>query len=101
MEKDNDRKLSPRAKRVEQLDRKLGILWSRFWALVVGSAAVALLAWYFTSAESTPVDSTIFITVIGVGLLLVARHLWRNKDDLSAILDDLDEPVRKSQKPPE
>ena len=85
--------LSPRARRGAELDRKLGVIWSRFWALVVGSAGVALLVWFFSSAKDATLGSAIFITGISVGLLLVARHLWRNKDDLTAILDGVDGPV--------
>ena len=83
------------ADRGEALDYKLGRLWSRFWAVVVGIAGVAWLAWFFTGAESPTLGATIFSTAIGVGLLLVARHLWRNKDRLTAILDETPERTKR------
>lgn len=95
---DSDQNLSPLARRGEELDRKLGVLWSRFWSLVVGSAGLALLFWFFTRATNATLGSTAFISAIGLGLLLLARHLWRNKDSLTAILDDVDEPARRSKK---
>ena len=81
-------------------DQKLGVLWSRFWSLVVGFAGIALLFWFFTNATNATLGSTIFISAIGLGLLLVARHLWRNKDSLTEILDDVDEPARRPKKQP-
>lgn len=92
MHPDRDKNLSPRARRGEELNRKLGVLWSRFWALVVGSAGIALLFWFFTSAENQALGPTIFITSIGLVLLLVARHLWHNKDGLTETLDGADAP---------
>ena len=94
MDRDRDNNLSPRARRGEELNRKLGMLWSRFWAVVVGIAGVALLVWFYTSAENKTIGPIIFITSIGLGLLLVARHLWRNEDGLTEILDDADTPVQ-------
>jgi hypothetical protein len=97
MTNESDKNLSPRARRGEELNQKLGRLWSRFWALVVGTAGVALLVWFFTSAENTAVGPGVFITSIGIGLLLVARHLWRNKDGLTEILDNADTPPPRSE----
>ena len=96
MDSDSDQNRSSRARRGAALDRKLGVLWSRFWALVVGSAGIALVLWYFTSAENMAFGSTLFITTIGVLLLAVSRHLWNNNDDLSAILDDVDSSKHRS-----
>jgi fatty acid desaturase len=90
MQPDRDKNLSTRAQRGEALDRKLGMLWSRFWSVIVGLAGVALLAWFFSSAENQTVGGIVFIVAIGVGMLLVSRHLWRNKDRLTDILDDAD-----------
>ncbi len=98
MNKDRDNNLSPRARRGEELNRKLGMLWSRFWAAIVGFAGVALLVWFFTSAENKALGPTVFIASIGLVLLLVAWHLWRNKDGLTEILDDVDTPVRRSER---
>lgn len=77
------------------------MLWSRFWALVVGSAGVTLLSWFFTSAENKTLGPTIFITSIGLVLLLVARHLWRSRDGLTEILDGVDTSARRSSQPPD
>ena len=99
MQSDGDKTLSPRARRGEELNRKLGMLWSRFWAIVVGIAGVALLVWFYTSAPNKEVGSTIFITVIGLVLLFAARVLWRSKDGLTEILDDVDTPVQRSKGP--
>ena len=33
-------------------------------------------------------EPIVFIVTIGVGMLLVSRHLWRNKDTLTDLLDD-------------
>jgi hypothetical protein len=96
MRTDREPNLSPRARRGEELNQKLGMLWSRFWAVVVGSAGVALLAWFYTGAENTTLGETLFVTAIGLLLLFVARHLWRNKDGLTEILDHVDTPVRRS-----
>ena len=86
MQPDNDPKLSPRAQRDEALNQKLGSLWSRFWAVVTGLAAVALIAWYFTVAQNKAFGATLFVTTISVVLLAVSRHLWRNKDGLAEAL---------------
>jgi hypothetical protein len=83
------------ADRGEALDYKLGRLWGRFWAIVVGIAGVVWLAWFFTGAESPTLGSATFSTAIGVGLLLVARHLWRNKDRLTSILDEAPERTKR------
>ena len=87
MQHDNDPKLSPRTRRGEAINHKLGLLWSRFWAFVIGSAAVALLTWYFTIAQNKAFGATLFVTTISVILLAVSRHLWNNKDGLAEILD--------------
>lgn len=87
MDPDTDHEPLPRIRRAEKLDRKLGVLWSRFWALVVRSAGFALVLWYFTSVESMAIGSTLFVTTIGVLLLGVSRHLWRNDDGLARILE--------------
>ena len=76
----SDNNTSSLADRGEALDYKLGRLWSR---------------WFFTDAESPPLGATIFSTAIGVGLLLVARHLWRNNDRLTAILDETPERTKR------
>ena len=90
MKPDRDENLSPRAQRVDAMDKKLGMLWSRLWSVIVGLAGIALLAWFFNSAEQITLGGTIFIVAIGVGLLFVSLHLWRNKDRLTDILDNTD-----------
>lgn len=97
MVSDRDQDLSPRARRGAALNRKLGVLWSRFWALVVGSAGIALILWYFTSAENMAIGSTLFVTFVGVLLLGVSCHLWRNDDGLAEILDGADTSRRRSR----
>ena len=87
MQPDNEPNLSPRAQRGEALNQWLGVIWCRCWALVIGLAAVALLAWYFTVAQNKAFGATLFVTTISVVLLAVSRHLWRNKDGLAEILD--------------
>ena len=87
MQPDSEPKLSPRAQRGEALNQKLGMLWCRFWAIVVAVAGVTLLGWYFTSAQNKAFGATLFITTIAVILLAVSRHLWSNKDGLAEILD--------------
>ena len=56
---------------------------------------MALLGWYFTSAENKAFGATLFITTIAVVLLAVSRHLWRNKDGLVEILDGADYEAEK------
>lgn len=92
MKTDRKQNLSQRAKCGEALNQKLGMLWSRFWATFVGSAGIALQVWFFAAAENKTLGSTIFITSIGLLLLLLARHLWRNMDGLTEILDDASPP---------
>ena len=87
MQPDSDPRLSTRAQRGEALNQKLGMLWCRFWAIVVAVAGVTLLGWYLTSAPNKAFGATLFIATISVALLAVARHLWRNKDGLTEILD--------------
>ena len=96
MQPENDPKLSPRA-HGEALNQTLGVLWCRFWALLVGSGAVALLAWYFTIAQNKAFGATLFVTTIIAVLLAVSRHLWRNKDGLAEILDGSNYVDRRSQ----
>ena len=98
MRSGNDPKLSPRAELGEKLNQKLGVLWCRCWALVIGVAAVALLGWYFTSAQNKAFGATLFITTISVVLLAVSRHLWRNKDGLTEILDGANYTEGKSRR---
>ncbi len=74
MQSDGDENLSPRARRGEELNRKLGMLWSRFWAVVVGIAGIALLVWFYTSAPNKEVGATIFITAIGIALLFATTR---------------------------
>jgi len=79
----------------ERLDRKLGMLWSRLWALIIGTAGVALLAWFFTAAEDKSTGGIVFIVMIGGLLLLLARYLWRSKDGIVETLDAPDKPSRR------
>ena len=97
MQPDIEPNLSPRAQRGEALNQKLGVLWSRCWALVIGSAGVALLAWYFTVAQNKAFGATLFVTTISVILLAVSRHLWRNRESLAEILDGAKYSDRPSQ----
>ena len=99
MQPDQNKPLSPRAQRGEELNRKLGILWSRVWSVIVGIAAITLLAWFFTSADNKTLGGTVFIAAIGIGMLFVARHLWNNKDGLTEILDDADYRPGKGDRP--
>ena len=87
--------------RLKRLDKKLGMLWSRFWAIVIGLAGVGLLSWYFTAATDKSLGGTVFIVGIGAVLLFVARVLWRQKDGIVEILDDVDQPIRRENKPTE
>ncbi|MBT8065708.1 MAG: hypothetical protein KJO09_00595 [Gammaproteobacteria bacterium] len=92
MQPDRNQNLSPRAQRGEELNQKLGLLWSRFWSVIVGIAGLALMAWFFTSAENKTPGGTVFIVAIGVGMLFVARHLWNNRDGLTEMLDGAEPP---------
>ena len=93
MQTEPEQKLSPRAQRFDALDKKLGRLWNRFWALVVGAAGIAWLGWYFMTAENATAGSMTFAAIIGLVLLFVARVLWRSNDRVTDLIDDADAPV--------
>jgi len=94
MQQKSDEKLSPHAQRGKELNQKLGMLWGRFWAIVVALAGIALMLWFFTSVETMTLGSVVFISAIGIGMLLVARHLWRNKDGFTETIDGKETPTR-------
>jgi len=89
-----DDKPAPRENRLGRIDRKLGRIWSRFWAIVIALFGLGILSVSRGFNEETTIGSYVFIFGIGGLLLYIAWRLWQSNDGLVETLAN-DEPPRR------